>query len=74
MRVTDLVSLLDKNLPSPALTHYFQTCDAFIPEPRGIEYARQKNHMLVDSFYHFVQTVWSGKRFAINELSSVWRC
>ncbi|KAG0207869.1 Ubiquitin carboxyl-terminal hydrolase 33 [Mortierella sp. GBA30] len=46
---------------TPALTYYFQTCEAFIPESRRIEYARQKNHMLVDSFFHFVNTMWSGK-------------
>ncbi|KAF9902270.1 Ubiquitin carboxyl-terminal hydrolase 33, partial [Lobosporangium transversale] len=46
---------------TPALVSYFKTCEAFIPEARGIEYARQKNHMLVDSFYHFVHTMWSGR-------------
>ncbi|KAF9117058.1 Ubiquitin carboxyl-terminal hydrolase 33 [Mortierella sp. AM989] len=46
---------------TPALVNYFQECDAFIPEPRKIEYARQKNHMLVDSFFNFVDTMWSGK-------------
>ncbi|KAK3845148.1 MAG: hypothetical protein J3R72DRAFT_50940 [Linnemannia gamsii] len=46
---------------TPALTQYFQTCEAFIPESRRIEYARQKNIMLVDSFFNFVDTMWSGK-------------
>ncbi|KAF9910868.1 Ubiquitin carboxyl-terminal hydrolase 33 [Linnemannia zychae] len=46
---------------TPALTQYFQTCEAFIPESRRIEYARQKNIMLVDSFFNFVDTMWSGR-------------
>ncbi|KAF8953007.1 Ubiquitin carboxyl-terminal hydrolase 33, partial [Haplosporangium bisporale] len=46
---------------TPALVEYFKTCEAFIPESRRVEYARQKNHMLVESFLHFIQTMWSGK-------------
>ncbi|KAG0069112.1 hypothetical protein BGZ89_003508 [Linnemannia elongata] len=46
---------------TPALTQYFQTCEAFIPESRRVEYARQKNIMLVDSFFNFVDSMWSGK-------------
>ncbi|KAG0352314.1 Ubiquitin carboxyl-terminal hydrolase 33 [Podila minutissima] len=46
---------------TPALVEYFKTCEAFIPESRRVEYARQKNHMLVESFLDFIQTMWSGK-------------
>lgn len=54
---------LDFLVIRPALVEYFKTCDAFIPESRRVEYARQKNHMLVESFLHFIQTMWSGKRY-----------
>ncbi|KAG0224367.1 Ubiquitin carboxyl-terminal hydrolase 33 [Actinomortierella wolfii] len=46
---------------TPALTHYFQTCEAFIPEARRIEYARRNNQLLVDSYYRFIEAMWSGK-------------
>ncbi|KAF9159522.1 Ubiquitin carboxyl-terminal hydrolase 33 [Actinomortierella ambigua] len=46
---------------TPALTHYFQQCDAFIPEARRIEYARRNNQLLVDSYFRFVEAMWSGK-------------
>ncbi|KAF9426092.1 Ubiquitin carboxyl-terminal hydrolase 33 [Podila epigama] len=46
---------------TPALVAYVKTCEAFVPEARRVEYARQKNHMLVESFLDFIQTMWSGK-------------
>ncbi|KAF9365401.1 Ubiquitin carboxyl-terminal hydrolase 20 [Mortierella sp. NVP85] len=46
---------------TPGLVHFFKNCDAFIPEARGIEYARQKNQVLVESFFSFVHTMWNGK-------------
>lgn len=49
---------------------YFKTCEAFIPESRRVEYARQKNHMLVESFLDFIQTMWSGKRYFTVHLST----
>ncbi|KAG0305025.1 Ubiquitin carboxyl-terminal hydrolase 33 [Dissophora globulifera] len=46
---------------TPALKHYFETCEAFIPESRRIEYARQRSHTLVDSFFNFVHAMWNGE-------------
>ncbi|KAG0246406.1 Ubiquitin carboxyl-terminal hydrolase 33 [Mortierella sp. GBA43] len=46
---------------TPGLVHYLKTCEAFIPEARRIEYARQKNQVLVDSFFNFVHAMWSGR-------------
>ncbi|KAF9972437.1 Ubiquitin carboxyl-terminal hydrolase 33 [Actinomortierella ambigua] len=46
---------------TPALTHYFQNCDAFLPEARRIEYARRSNLLLVDSYCRFVEAMWNGK-------------
>lgn len=59
------ISILAWFVIRPALVEYFKTCEAFIPESRRVEYARQKNHMLVESFLHFIQTMWSGKRYGL---------
>ncbi|KAG0056278.1 Ubiquitin carboxyl-terminal hydrolase 33 [Gryganskiella cystojenkinii] len=62
---------------TPALTYYFQNCEAFIPEARRLEYARQKNHTLVESFFLFVDTMWSGKNAIFspgNLVSDVKKC
>ncbi|KAF9438907.1 Ubiquitin carboxyl-terminal hydrolase 20 [Entomortierella beljakovae] len=47
---------------TPALVNYFQKCEAFIPETRKIDYARQNNQALVDSFYTFIHGMWNDKR------------
>ncbi|KAG0004693.1 Ubiquitin carboxyl-terminal hydrolase 20 [Modicella reniformis] len=46
---------------TPGLINYFQTCGVFVPEGRGIEYARQKNLVLANSFLCFILSMWNGK-------------